>query len=108
MSRTLGAANRNNLEFLRKFDGLCKEYIDPLEFLFQIASKSKKAGTGWTNPERLSSASTLMQYRYPRLKALEIQDNTDAPNIQISWLDHDGDEIKAPEIDTDPQATLLQ
>ena len=108
MSRTLGAANRNNIEFLKKFDAFSRAYIDPMELLFQIASKSKKCGTGWSNSERLSSASTLMQYRYPRLKALEIQDNTDAPNIQISWLDHDGDEIKAPEIDTDPQATLLQ
>jgi hypothetical protein len=58
-----------------------------MELLFQIAAKSKKCGTGWDKGHRLSAAQTLMSYRYPKLKALEITNETDTPKIQISWMD---------------------
>jgi hypothetical protein len=96
MGRPAGALNQANRQFFERFDKYCQNYIDPLELLFQVAAKSRKAGTGWETGHRMTAAQTLMQYRYPRLKALEISDGTNTPAIQISWLDLDGEVLQPP------------
>jgi len=99
MSRVANVTSVKTQDFLKKFEEYSAKYADPMELLFQIAAKHKSAGKAWENQHRLSAASTLMQYRYPRLKALEITDAAETPRVQISWLDSDGDQVKAPEAD---------
>lgn len=101
MARPVGATGVKTQDFLKRFEEYSRTYVDPMELLFQIAAKHKNAGKSWDNSHRLSAASTLMSYRYPRLKALEITDATETPKIQISWLDSDGEQVQPP-----PQALL--
>ncbi len=89
MSRTIGSTNSRTIDFIARFDKYSRDYVDPMELLFQVAAKHKDAGRGWENGHRLQAAQCLMQYRYPRLKALEIVDAADTPRVQISWLDAD-------------------
>jgi len=97
MSRPEGSANKRHLEFLKRFEALAAQYVDPMELLFQVAAKSPKAGKGWDTGHRLSSAQTLMGFRYPKLRALEITEANETPKIQISWLDANDIPLKPSE-----------
>jgi len=107
MARTKGALNQATANFFARFDKYALTYVDPLELIFQVAAKSPKAGRGWDNGHRMTAAQTLMQYRYPRLKALEITDSTEKQSIQISWLDADGEEIPTGDVFAAPQPNDL-
>lgn len=101
MARTQGATSIRTLEFIRKYESLASEYVDPCELLFQIAAASKKIGKPWERSHRLQAASTLMQYRYPRLKAMELSAGDDTPTVQISWLDEDSLPIPPQPVQSD-------
>lgn len=92
--RPTGSSNVRTIDFFRRFDELSKQHIDPLEFMFKIAAKSSGAGRGWTANHRITAAQTLLAYRYPKLKTVEIMDNSESAKVQISWLDDDGDSLR--------------
>jgi hypothetical protein len=109
--RPLGSANRQTLEFAKRFDALCKEHIDPLVLMFQIAQAEDKKVGNWGHAHRIEASKTLLSYRYPKLKAVEITDKTDKP-LQISWLDqlaeallHDKDGGSGLRADSDSVST---
>ncbi len=100
MARPTGSKNKNTFEFFKRFDDLCQEHIDPLVLMFQIAAgKAKekqdivKGDSGILQPSinspsfRAMAAKELLCYRYPRLKAVEIREEIDDTQLEISFLD---------------------
>ena len=84
MARTKGSRNKKTTSFLERWDQLSRKHGDPAEYLFQVMTNTvpKETHDGRT---RVAAAVTLMQYRYPRLKATEISLGEGRGQLQLSW-----------------------
>jgi hypothetical protein len=90
MARKEGSKNRNTLDFYQRFDKLCKTHGDPLILMFKIAgNKDSKISKDFDPSHRLEAAKQLLSYRYPRLKAIEVDNKSDDKQIEITWLESD-------------------
>jgi len=93
MPRTKGSLNKGTIDFLQAYDRLAAKYIDPLELMFAIASNDKGLqselveGEQITLSQRSFAAKELLGYRYPRLKAIELQAEKENTQLEIGWLD---------------------
>ncbi len=64
--RQKGTPNKKNQEFSDKYDAFAKQYSDPVEILFAMASDEEAERT-----VRRAAASDLLQYRFAKLRAIE-------------------------------------
>lgn len=87
MPRPAGSKNIATFEFAKRFDDLCKKHIDPLVLMFKIASGKDKEVGDWGQDHRIEASKTLLNYRYPKLKAVEVFDDTDKQPLLIGWVD---------------------
>jgi len=61
--------DKRTLQFRERYDALAEKYTDPVEVLFNMLA-DEDVGV------RLKAASTLVSYRYPKLRAVETTQNT--------------------------------
>lgn len=101
MARLKGSKNKASFEFMQRFDELARDNIDPLKLMFQVAAgkadePNKPVNDGDSSvlqPSinapafRVMAAKELLGLRYPKLKAIEIKDETEDQQLEISWLD---------------------
>ena len=86
-----GRPNKRTEESIEKWDRLARTLkIDPVRILFQIAAGKVPKSRRWNpdNPEEmaLKAATVLMQYRYPKLRAIEARLADDDRELVFRWL----------------------
>lgn len=64
--RRKGTPNKRTNEFAEKFDQMAEKYADPVEVLFSMIADDEA-----DNSVKRSAAAELLQYRYPKRKAIE-------------------------------------
>lgn len=86
--RKPGSANKRTLEFFQQYDALVKKYGDPIEAAFKLKNSRKHS-------IKLGAISLLLQYRYPKLAAVAIVDDT-ADQLTLSWGEPES--LEAPDL----------
>lgn len=77
------------LDYIVRYEECARQYqVDPVDFLFRVLAGQDKSYE-WEAGHVMDAAKSLMRYRFPQVKALELSDsnNTDEQNeMTFSWL----------------------
>lgn len=79
MARPVGSVNKGSEEYARKYETLVEQYGDPMIVLFKL-TRSR------TQSIKLQAARELMQYRYPKLAAAQVEAQAAAQMVMM-WED---------------------
>lgn len=90
-----GVKNVRTEEFIEKWDRIARSTrVDPVRILFKIAGGKMPKKQRWTEQEQLKALTTLMAYRYPKLRSIEARIADEDRELIFRWLgDGDSDPV---------------
>ena len=101
MARSQGSLAYDRFQLYQRYDEMCRDYADPLEFLFKVVAGKVR---GVTISDKVTAAKELVGYRHAKLRSIDHNlalPGDDGP-MQISWLESNelsGDEGELIESD---------
>ena len=93
MGRPKGTRNFRNMEYNRAYDALCKEYGNPMEFLFQVVFGKRRAAMS----DRLAAARKLVDHDPVMAKAMaqaRAEERDVQPELDFGWSDNAPDQAR--------------
>lgn len=90
MARKAGALNIRTMDFLLQYEQAKTKYnADPVDFCYRVMAGLDKSEK-WEPGHRVACAHKLMEYRFPKVTAIELTDQSDAENQKemfFAWGD---------------------